>query len=71
MNKKIEIKKIPLEAFIETLVTMYNSGVEYVNMIVEKGEKQDSIWIDGDNSIVSAQPEKKEVINNIDLEDLI
>jgi hypothetical protein len=70
MNKTVEIKKIPLEVFIETLVTMYNSGVEYVNMTVEKGEKQDSIWIAGDDNNVNIQPEKKEVISNIDLEDL-
>ena len=69
MSNRIEIKKIDLEAFIETLVTMYDSGVDYVNMIVEKGERQDSIWIDGNNSSNAVtQSEKEDVV--IDFEDL-
>ena len=70
-KKKLEIKKIPLEAFIDTLVTMYNSGVDYVNMIVEKGEKQDSIWIAGGDVISDSEEDIKKENTVIDLEDLI
>jgi len=69
MNKKVEIKKIPLEGFIEILMQLYNSGVDYVNMIVEKDPHQDSIWINEDAS-ENKEEKKLEVLKNINFEEL-
>lgn len=61
--KQLEIKKIPVDMLLDTLTELYNSGVRYVNMIVEKGPQQDSIWIVED-------AKKEEVKTNIDFEEL-
>ena len=45
MKNRLEIKKIHVKTFIETLMEIYNDGVEYFNMVVEKGENQDSLWV--------------------------
>lgn len=60
MNR-IEIKKIPLETFIDTLMDLYNNGILYVNMMVEKGERQDNIWIVEDDSEI--QPTNVKITN--------
>jgi len=44
-KNKLEIKKIPLKDFIETLIDILNKDVDFVNMVVEKGDHQDNIWI--------------------------
>ena len=49
-KSRLEIKKIPLKDFIETLVDILNNDVEYINLIVEKGNHQDSIWLVEDTS---------------------
>jgi len=70
MSEKITIKKIPLEGFIETLMDMYNNGVDFVNMVVEKGDRQDNIWItDEDAPKEEKKLELKE--QNIDFEELL
>lgn len=67
MKKKIEIKKIPLEILIEILEEIYDSGVDFINIIVEKGDTQDHIWI-----MQGESPEStKEIKTEIDPEALI
>ena len=74
-HRKIEIKKIPLAGFIDMLVDLYNSGVDYANMIVEKGERQDSIWLVNEEDDASQKEqnkmELKETNANIDFNSLI
>lgn len=65
MKNRVEIKKIPLEAFITTLMDLYNNGIVYVNMMVEKGDHQDSIWIVEDDS-----PEKTTEDRIVNFEEL-
>ena len=46
-NKKKEVilRKIALQKFIETLVNVYNSGADYVDIIGTPDENQDTIGI--------------------------
>ena len=46
-NKKKEVilRKIALQKFIETLVEVYNSGADYVDIIGTPDENQDTIGI--------------------------
>lgn len=69
MNTKIEIKRIPLGEFIETLVGIYNSGIDFVSMVVEKGEHQDSICIVEDN--FEKQKNEEDNKKTINFEELI
>jgi len=67
-NKQLEIKKIPLRGLIDMLINIYNNDVDYVNMMVEKGDHQDTIWLVEDNSKNQKYTEiKKETINFEDL----
>jgi hypothetical protein len=69
-KNRLEIKKIPLEGFIDMLMDIYNNGVDYINMVVEKGDRQDNIWIMDEEA---PKEEKKLELKeqNIDFEDLL
>jgi hypothetical protein len=54
----MEIKKIPLEDLINILVEIYKSGINFVDMKVEKHNRQDRIWFLENTS--EAPPVKKE-----------
>lgn len=66
MNK-LEIKKIPLKQFIETLMEIYDSGLDYVNMVVEKKSNQDHIWF------IEEPPKQPpmEITNDVNFEELL
>ena len=66
-KSRLEIKKIPLKDFIETLVDILNNDVEYINLIVEKGNHQDNIWIVGDSESQENTVINKEETNFEDL----
>lgn len=72
-GKSLEIKKIPLQGFIDMLVELYNNGVDFVNMTVEKGDHQDSIWLtDEEQEEITPKEEKKlELKNVVDFNELI
>lgn len=65
----MEIRKIPLEGLIDILVEIYNSGIDFIDMRVEKRDKQDHIWFFENTS--EAPPIKTEKEENIDFESLI
>jgi len=44
-NNEVRLKKIPLKLFIDTLIDVYTSGAEYVDLIGKSDEEQDSIGI--------------------------
>ena len=44
-NKEIRIQKIPLDTLIETLVTLYNQGIDYVDISGKPGTDFDSMAI--------------------------
>jgi len=67
-KNKLEIKKIPLKDFIETLIDILNKDVDFVNMVVEKGDHQDNIWIIETVSEVEKESEVNK--GNINFEEL-
>jgi hypothetical protein len=44
-NKEVKIQKIPLDALIETLVSLYNQGIDYVDISGTPGTDFDSMAI--------------------------
>jgi hypothetical protein len=44
-NRETVIEKIPINKFIDVLVDLYNKGVDYIDIIAEKGERQDRMAI--------------------------
>ena len=44
-NKEIRIQKIPLDTLIETLVSLYNQGIDYVDISGKPGTDFDSMAI--------------------------
>jgi hypothetical protein len=44
-NPKVILRKIALKAFIDTLVNVYNSGADYVDLVGSNDEEQDTIGI--------------------------
>lgn len=44
-KKEVVLRKIALQKFIETLVDVYNSGADYVDIIGTPDENQDTIGI--------------------------
>ena len=67
-KNKLEIKKIPLKDFIETLIDILNKDVDFVNMVVEKGDHQDNIRIIETVSEVEKESEVNK--GNINFEEL-
>lgn len=45
MDKEVKLKKIPLHLFIETLISIYERGAEYIDIIGVPDKEQDSITI--------------------------
>ena len=45
MENKVIIRKIPLDRLIQTLVDLYNSGVDYVDLMGMQGEEFDQMAI--------------------------
>ena len=44
-NRETVIEKISINKFIDVLVDLYNKGVDYIDIIAEKGERQDRMAI--------------------------
>jgi hypothetical protein len=44
-NKQTLIRKVDLKALIDTLVEVYNSGADYIDIIGHPDEEQDTIGI--------------------------
>ena len=70
---RVVIRNILIEDFIDMLVGIYESGVDCVNITVEKGKNQDTIYLNecGDGPSVGAHDNENvnKGINN--LEELI
>ena len=63
-KKEIVIRKIALQAFIETLVNVYNSGADYVDIIGSPDEKQDTIGIVVHEDYLSKDDQTIELISD-------
>lgn len=44
-NKEVKIQKIPLDTLIETLVNLYNQGIDYIDISGKPGTEFDSMAI--------------------------
>lgn len=44
-NKEVKIQKIPLDVLIETLVSLYNQGIDYIDIAGKPGTDFDSMAI--------------------------
>lgn len=75
MRKKTSvIRKIILEQFIEMLMDVYDSGVDVINIVIETGKKQDTIYIaDADEDIEREmkEEERQEILSIDDLDKLV
>jgi len=75
-DNQVRLKKIPLGIFIQALMDIYNTGVDYVDLIGVPGEEQDTIGIAFCDEYLSNEEETeediedlKEQIKNINLSD--
>ena len=70
-NKKKEVilRKIALQKFIETLVDVYNSGADYVDIIGTPDENQDTIGIVVHEEYLSKDDMQIEFISDEDEEE--
>lgn len=78
-KNQVRLKKIPLGVFIQALMDIYNTGVDYVDIIGVPGEEQDTIGIAFCDEYLSKEEEEenpeetledlKEQIKNINLSD--
>lgn len=44
-KQELRLRKIPLEAFLDTLLELYNEGLDYIDLVGTPDEKQDTIGI--------------------------
>jgi hypothetical protein len=44
-DNEVRLKKIPLDIFIQALMDIYNSGIDYVDIIGKNNEEQDIVGI--------------------------
>jgi hypothetical protein len=75
-KKEIILRKIALQKFIETLVNIYNSGADYVDIIGTPDENQDIIsivvheeYLSKDEDEIEFIDEEEEEPNNKPLSD--
>lgn len=65
-ENKVVIRKIALQVFIETLVNVYNSGADYVDIIGSNDENQDTIGIVVHEEYLSKEEHEIELIPDED-----
>lgn len=76
-DNQVRLKKIPLGVFIQALMDIYNTGVDYVDLLGVPGEEQDTIGIAFCDEYLSKEEEEteetdeniEEKIKNINLSD--
>ena len=57
-DNEVKLKKIPLKRFIDTLIDVYTSGADYIDLIGVADEEQDSIGISVSNEYMNVDREK-------------
>jgi len=69
-NKEVNIKMIPLNPFIDTLIELYNRGVDYIDIVGVMDDKQDRLAITFTEEYMTAEGvenfkdiPKEEIIN--------
>lgn len=77
MSKQVRLRKIPLSVLIQALMDVYNTGVDYIDLIGKPDEEQDTIGIAFCEEYMSKEEgeeeetfdDLKEEIKNIKLSD--
>jgi hypothetical protein len=44
-KKELRLRKIPLEAFLDALLELYNEGLDYIDLVGTPDSKQDTLSI--------------------------
>jgi hypothetical protein len=57
-DNEVKLKKIPLKRFIDTLIDVYTSGADYIDLIGIADEEQDSIGISVSNEYMNVDREQ-------------
>lgn len=81
-KKQVVLRKISLKAFIDTLVEVYNSGADYIDLIGTPDDGQDTIgiivhqeYLNVDNDEIELIDDEEEIDNtplsDKDINDLI
>ena len=79
-KNQVILRKVALKAFIDTLVNVYNSGADYVDIVGSNDEQQDTIGIivtdeymaDPDDMELEIEDEEKEKkLSDDDIDQLI
>lgn len=52
-KKEIKLRKIPLQAFLDVLIDLYNSGLDYIDIVGIPDEIQDTIGVMFSNEYMS------------------
>jgi hypothetical protein len=73
-SNEIRLKKIPLGIFINALMDVYNSGLDYIDIVGKNNEEQDTIGIAFSEEYMNKDSEKsfdelKEKLDDINLSD--
>ena len=68
-NKEVKIQKIPLDVLIETLVSLYNQGIDYIDIAGKPGTDFDSMAIVFTKDYMTEEGKKNfGEVNELDLE---
>ena len=74
-SKTAKFRKIPLKKLIDTLVSIYNSGADYVDVLGQTGDPQDIITISVTQEYMASPenelPENKSLLTDEDINDLL
>lgn len=68
-DKQITISNIPVDLFLSLLNEMKGEGFEFFNIVAEKGNKQDSIWLTVGNPL--KDNDEGDTTSSVDLNTLI
>ena len=66
MDQKPMIKKVPLEELIDTLVELYNKGIDYVDIVPDTEENRLSLIFSTDYLSEEAKDEWEVIIDDKD-----
>ena len=74
-SKTAKFRKIPLKRLIDTLVSIYNSGADYVDILGQTGEPQDIVTISVVPEYMASPedelPDDKSLLTDEDINDLL
>lgn len=66
MDSKVKIKKVPLEELIDTLVDLYNKGIDYVDIVPDPEKNRLSLIFSADYLSEEAKDEWEVIIDDVD-----